>query len=258
MMKKPKYQSITMNKVWKAKTLIVCHSIAIMLIFSWLCPITRQYWDTLDLWFFRLCNNSLAYNDTWKMFWAYANIPAIADILMAIIIIGICLWYVFHRHDNRKIRFNHFVFLSIVIILAVIVSKQILQLLPSIDRHSPSVILSDTISLSKLLPQWHVRDISYDCFPGDHALTVIMWTMLLTFFGRWHYAIVAAICAIIFMLPRLFSGAHWLTDDIVGSASIALVIFSWTTASPIYSWIMALSQKITDLLYKIFSRVISC
>ena len=53
------------------------------------------------------------------------------------------------------------------------------------------------------------------------------------YLGPRRSAIVASILAVIFMMPRLISGAHWLTDDVIGGALPALLVVSWLLATPL-------------------------
>ncbi len=67
------------------------------------------------------------------------------------------------------------------------------------------------------------------------------------------YGLLAALFAIFFTLPRLMSGAHWLTDDLVGAVSLGTLILAWLFATPLHalalnkikSWVMR--ERITKI-----------
>ncbi len=81
-----------------------------------------------------------------------------------------------------------------------------------------------------------VKDYSRTSFPGDHAVIVLQWIGFLCFFGKLRFGIPATLIAGPFLLPRLIGGAHWFTDEFVGSGSIVLIFLAWATCTPIYPW----------------------
>ena len=47
-------------------------------------------------------------------------------------------------------------------------------------------------------------------------------------------AFLAAVAVIVlFSLPRIMSGAHWITDLLVGSMSLNLIVTSWVLLTPL-------------------------
>jgi membrane-associated phospholipid phosphatase len=48
--------------------------------------------------------------------------------------------------------------------------------------------------------------------------------------------IFALISSSFFIFPRLFSGAHWLSDVGAGSLPLALIVISWARYTPIYRY----------------------
>ena len=41
--------------------------------------------------------------------------------------------------------------------------------------------------------------------------------------------------AVVFSLPRLVGGGHWLTDDIVGGGFLSLTTLAWGLATPLHT-----------------------
>ena len=57
---------------------------------------------------------------------------------------------------------------------------------------------------------------------------------ILTIYLPRAYAVTAWVLAAAFMFPRLVSGAHWFTDDFVGSVAIAGFVLSFALATPLH------------------------
>ena len=102
--------------------------------------------------------------------------------------------------------------------------------------NSPSLELTSFTSLDALYPQLSAKVSSGSSFPGDHAsvLIIIASYCLLHVINRWSLLVLGL--AIVFMLPRLFSGAHWLTDQLVGGTLIAFFTIAWGRFTPYLAW----------------------
>ena len=58
------------------------------------------------------------------------------------------------------------------------------------------------------------------------------------------------------MLPRLFSGAHWATDIIIGSGTMALLSMSLLFATPLYAIATRALDRLMLMLFKPLLRVL--
>ena len=118
------------------------------------------------------------------------------------------------------------------------------------ERLSPSLVLEPVFRLSEVVTSVKVKDVSGNSFPGDHGTAVSLFTVFIWVFSGWRRGLAALALAIFAVLPRLMGGAHWITDLLVGSASIALVTTGLTFGTPIAKWCLAL---LTLALRKILS-----
>ncbi len=200
---------------------------------SWLIPETRQLWDSLDTAIFFALNGTLASGTVWQGFWAFTNWRPFDTIAASVILIIGFSWIYSLRRDKRLDALSGLAML-LVIILATRFSAAFILYLTDYQRYSPSITLTPSYRLSELVTWIHAKDYHKDCFPGDHGYVVM--TCIVFFFlqagKRWGY--IALACLSPFMLPRLFGGAHWATDVIIGSGTMVLVSLPLLFATPLY------------------------
>ncbi len=101
-------------------------------------------------------------------------------------------------------------------------------------RDSPSLVLKSTCLLSESVPWLKVKESSHWSFPSDHAFIILQWASFMFVFAGYRIGILALLTSTFFILPRLFSGAHWLSDVVVGSLPLALIVVSWARYTPVY------------------------
>lgn len=126
------------------------------------------------------------------------------------------------RSDRRRDGTELLVWALIGSLLG-LATKSMAGTLLDFDRLSPTLVHAGSQRLSVLVPWVDSKDASKGCFPSDHGLvmfclTLYGWQVLLPW-ARW----AAATAAVVFSLPRLFSGAHWLSDTLAGSLPLALI-----------------------------------
>ncbi|MDP6633850.1 MAG: phosphatase PAP2 family protein [Phycisphaerae bacterium] len=190
------------------------------------------FWDQLDLDVFYCFNGLLMEPGLWRDILAVAN-NRLFDLVPAVLMILIYSFFVFSgdRKERRK-RIVLGAFMSIYMF----VSVQAMSLLVfRFHRSSPTKAqgVSQSIRISKLY-DWKIKDASRVSFPGDHATVLMIFTGFMSFYGRKkRYIIPALAITIVFSLPRLFSGAHWLSDIMVGSASTALIFLPIAFYTPL-------------------------
>ncbi len=94
-------------------------------------------------------------------------------------------------------------------------------------RYSPSLVLAPSLRLSEVLHNPSIKDASQNCFPGGHAFALLYWALFSLYLSPRYIGILGMIFGLFLCLPRLFSGAHWMSDTVF-SALLALVCFVWT------------------------------
>jgi hypothetical protein len=200
---------------------------------SWLFPVTREGWDTLDEVIFFSFNGSIAHSTFWQSFWAIVNWRPF-DIIAAALILVIGFSWVYSLDLDRRLSALSGLGVLLFIILATRFSAAFLLYVTDYQRYSPSIILSPAYRLSELVTWIDAKDYHKDCFPGDHGYVVIACIVFFFIKAGKSWGAIALLLLSPFILPRLFSGAHWATDVIIGSGTMALISMPLLFATPLY------------------------
>jgi membrane-associated phospholipid phosphatase len=213
-------------------------ALAALLWASWVMPEGRTLWLNLDEQAFFLLNGWVAADPFAQQFWAIANFRGFDAIAGGSMIAVYGIWAY-----RTRIGISSFLSLGLWLAIVVVVGVQLSHLLIEWDRISPSLELSPSYRLSELVTWLPTKDSSHSSFPGDHTSVLLMLSAALTYFTGWRYGIICYGFAILFSLPRLVSGAHWLTDDIIGGGVTA---FSWVPLmlyTPLGKYVMMVIEK---------------
>ncbi len=216
---------------WFIKRLVALNLFAFLLLLSWLFEPTRGEWLALDEIFFRSLNNSLREGGSWwRLFWAATN-SRIFDFVFGSLML--LLFIVAGLRAGRQ-QWAHYLALITVASIA-IVSGAMLGHLLSIDRVSGTVQFADAYHLSEAVG-FKTKDFSYGTFPGDHGLVAIIVAGYALRYLSPRYYWPMQFLALFFVIPRLVGGAHWLSDELVGAAFVALIVLSWSFCTPLARW----------------------
>jgi len=200
--------------------------LALLLLFSWIFPLTGIYFDRLDHTTFTFLNSTLKQGEKWQLFWAVTNMR-IFDIMGGLLVFAMLIFHMYSDKNsvNSAPPREKFVFFIVFIMLSLIINKVIFSgILGLLDynRLSPSLALDGSIRLSEIITSFEFKDASKDCFPGDHAAVLICSTIYFFIYGNKKTGIISCFVLLPFILPRLVVGAHWVTDCIVGSTFILI------------------------------------
>ncbi|PWU06336.1 MAG: hypothetical protein C5B43_01905 [Verrucomicrobia bacterium] len=223
------------NKIsnW-SKAIIIAWIVITGLVISWLVPLTRLIWDYLDAITYLSLHSSFLQTEFSQKFWAVMN-SRIADNASHSIFILIFLYSIFKNNGELvKKKTCKVLFILLTTVLSVLASKGIQSELSkhfTIKRESPSLVLGRDVALSQVLPNLkNVKDASQRSFPGDHAMTLfLLYGFIFWSIKSIPLRLIGILAMLFFILPRLISGGHWLTDLIMGSLPIAVLAFTvWT------------------------------
>ncbi len=236
---------------WNVTGLLVCNVLAALLLGSWLFPHTRTLWDRLDLATFQLLNGSLDGPRWWQVAWAAAN-HRLFDLVPALLTLAVFCAFVLagdRRHMARRAA------AGLAVALFILFARKVVGLdIFLVRRESPTRVVEGAIRLSRIVPWISAKDSSTRCFPGDHCLFLLMLASFFWCYGRIAWGLSYAAFTAVFSLPRLVSGAHWLTDDLVGSGFITLVSMSLLLATPLQGWLERLFTPVARRLLRRWER----
>lgn len=220
--------------LWRPRMLIGCNALALLLLASWYSSWGQAFWAPLDQWVFYTFNGSLAEGRIWQEFWAVVNTKRF-DYASALLILSLFGVHVLTGDRQQIIQRTAS---GLLIALAVVLTIQVAKNFLDYGRPGPSTTLQPSVLLSQIVTGFEFKDSSGNSFPGDHGIALIMFTSLLWFFAGRTYGLIMAAFAAFLMLPRMIVGAHWLTDNLVGSTYISLFALSWLLATPVHGYLV--------------------
>ena len=226
------------------KKLLIPSFIVLLIFISWMNPVTRLFWDWLDQKTFNFLNFWVQSNRFWQNFWAFTGhrmMDWIHDILMLLFFFFSIKW-AHHSPKKRKVAELIFSILFIALIIC-LVNGILFPEFIHMSRKSPTMVDKEAFRLSSVIEWTKVKDHSRKSFPGDHATTAVLFACLIFHLMGRKMGFVAILYAIFFCLPRLIAGAHWLTDNLIGSASIAIIATSLAFGTPFANACINLIEK---------------
>jgi membrane-associated phospholipid phosphatase len=248
-------KTVQMTGLWKGRAIFILHSIIALLLITWLLPTSRAIWDILDEATFIQLNKWIQNNPFWQTFWALAN-HRYTDWLFDIVILLFVGHYLSSAPKHLKARrLAEIIFcIGITALTIILINRGIFKYFVVYSRKSPSLTTPMATILSKVIPWISIKDSAKNSFPGDHATTAIFFIISMGILLDRKSKILAFLTGIFFILPRLIVGAHWLTDVVIGSLTIALFIISWTFYTPFFHIVVSKLEGIFRLWKKILKH----
>lgn len=239
---------------WKIKQLLYLHATILVLIFTLFSSHTRIFWETVDIAFFRAINSTLREHPYWQLFWAFAN-HKIADWVEDLCVLVFFAVYVLQAPYGKRIRRIAELLFSVIYIALIIycVNKTLFREHLEIPRLSPSLVVENSVHLSNEIPWLTIKDDSSKSFPGDHGTTALLFAASFSYFAGRRLGVYACSYAAFLCLPRLITGAHWLSDVLVGSGSITLFFLGWAFCTPVGQWCITSLERLLAQLIPYFS-----
>ncbi len=254
----PQALDLAQNR-WHWRGLTGCHLLALALCASWMWPSGRLLWDALDMHVFRLLNAPLATSTLWAHVWAAGNMR-LADIGAGCIMLGFIIkgnWI----FAGVQVRRALYAFLAVLVLLLLIRVGPFAELVKMLhwQRSGPSLVVAGAIRLSELFPAWdaawHIKDSSVRSFPGDHASVLLLWSMFLWPYAASRQRLLIGGLSVLFLLPRLISGAHWGSDILIGGVAVSLLAFGWGFCTPYAAKSADLLERLGAPLLKHLGRL---
>ncbi|RAU31755.1 phosphatase PAP2 family protein [Enterobacter sp. ECC-175] len=218
--------------------ILLLNALGLALFFSWYLPVNHGFWFSLDSGLFHFFNQELVKSRAFLWLVAITNNRAFDAI--SLLAMG-CLMLSFWLKADKSGR-RHIIIMGLVMLLTAVVVNQLAQHLMPVKRASPTLYFTDIYRVSELL---HIptKDASKDSFPGDHGMMLLIFSaFMLRYFGKKAF-VIALIIVVVFILPRVMIGAHWLTDIVVGSLTAVLIGLPWCLMTPLSDRLIAIFDR---------------
>ncbi len=218
---------------------ISSHIVLITALLLWFNPLTHDFFRYLDESFFLKLNASLVGEPFWQVFWGLLNDRRETKLnLLFAAILNIWAILVTKEKTLRHQRIKQILYFWICFQVGFMLQEGIFNKWLHIAKDSPSLVITPVVKLSQVLQNSNLKEGTQHSFPSGHAFSLIYWASFTLLCAPRHIGIMALFFAILLCLPRLFIGAHWLSDEVF-SILMALVWLSWTVHNPIYEKIMS-------------------
>ncbi len=192
-----------------------------------------RFWQDVDMWLFRLLNDSVKESFYLQTFWALANVK-ICDLFGAFFIVTFSI--------IARLSLIQILYYLIWFEIGIFSVKELISPLLFL-RDSPTLICENPFLLSQIIPWLKIKDSSHWSFPSDHAFIVLEWVGFMFFYKGARIGILALISSSFFIFPRLVGGAHWATDVLLGSLPLALLFVAVSCYTPLYTYFTSIFRK---------------
>jgi len=229
---------------WNFKKLLIPPAIVLILFLSWCVPFFRTYWNALDSFTFYSLNTWVQESSFWQNFWAFLGTRTMDWIHDGFMFLFFFFSIKKATQSLKARKIAEMICTIFVMALTIcLVNGIMFPEFIHVPRKSPTMVDKEAFRLSSVIEWTKVKDHSRKSFPGDHATTAVLFTCFIYHLMGWRLGIVATVYAILFCLPRLIVGAHWLTDILLGSSLIAISMSSLVMGTPIGNFLIQLFEK---------------
>ncbi len=245
-----------LQAVWNWKKLFWCHFAAVVLLITWNGGPVREIWDAADAALYYAMNGFAVSGEAVSRAIAFANTNQY-DKLATLVLVGVLASY---AALGRNARFDWRlagVFIVGLLMLVTVYGRRKIGIFEYQLRPTPSLVLEPFHDLSLMFPDLRVKTSASTSFPSNHGnacmiFLLLFWTLARKYWGLFTLAILP-----FFMLPRMFAGAHWLSDLAVGSLSYSLVIFAWVVYTPFLERAITFVHKPFALAFALLKKLVA-
>ena len=213
-------------------------------------------WKQLDYAVFLTLNGTMKDSPVMQTLWGITNYRAF-DLIPALWMLSIYLIYYF-RCKTREQRIGLIQY-GFFMLFALLVAMLASRLVVDFYRFSPTLVddLRPQAFLLSQIPDFFldiekIKDTTNKSFPGDHASVLLLLGFFMIFRLPWAYAGAVLLGMIIFSIPRLAGGGHWLSDIVAGGLALSLVFVPVFLYPPVREFIIA---KFYSLARKMYYRL---
>lgn len=110
-------------------------------------------------------------------------------------------------------------------------------------RDSPSYYMDeDLVNLDDMYPDREVKVYARTSLPSNHGNVFFVLFLICLYRWRWK-ALWLGVLAVILSTPRMLTGAHWITDTLLGSLLLSWMMTAIFAATPIFDYYLQFEEK---------------
>jgi membrane-associated phospholipid phosphatase len=204
---------------------------------------------------FLALNGTMKNNPVMQVIWGIGNHRAFDLFAAAWMVLLFIIYFILNpRNEKRVVLVKFGLYMTVTLLLVSLISELAIHF----QRLSPSAtegLRERAVMLPDLndLITWKVKVSSNNSFPGDHAMVLMFIGSYIIWRLRSWYGWAAAFGMIVFALPRLAGGGHWLSDILVGSLFFYLCFFPLFMLRPLRERTLVLLEKPAAQIYRMLS-----
>jgi membrane-associated phospholipid phosphatase len=201
------------------------------------------YFKPIDEALFRLMNNSLSDNP-WGYFWMLMN-HGKEKALNVLMLLGVHLYAIYTLPKNQRAQAGIWVLCFwLTMQMVFTINQSLISVLTTTKRHSPSLVMEGSNLLSVIFDNHAIKDASKNSFPGGHSFAAFYWLLFtLNFVRTTNLKVLSVFIALLLLVARLFSGAHWMSD-VVFSIISAYFAASLVYTTGLFKWLYCLTARL--------------
>ena len=216
--------------------------LGVLLFFSWFHADANSFWPVVDKNVFFTFNHLLGENEAFRYLVAFTNLRFF-DVFG---FLAMALVFLFHFIKQDKEHRRWLICMGVTMLLTAVIAKQF-NMTFDFDRPSPTLhftALGDEVLYVSKLTGWDAKDWSKSCFPGDHGMCLIIFCVYMLRYFDLKSFLAGFVITVLFSMPRVMSGAHWVSDIAVGAVAVNLIVLSWMLLTPVSDFIISKLMKL--------------
>ena len=216
--------------------------LGVLLFFSWFHADANSFWPVVDKNVFFTFNHLLGENEAFRYLVAFTNLRFF-DVFG---FLAMALVFLFHFIKQDKDPRRWMICMGVTMLLTAVFAKQF-NMTFDFDRPSPTLhftALGDDVLYVSKLTGWDAKDWSKSCFPGDHGMCLIIFCVYMLRYFDLKSFLAGFVITVLFSMPRVMSGAHWVSDIAVGAVAVNLIVLSWMLLTPLSDFIISTLMKL--------------
>lgn len=210
------------------RRILLFNALGIALLASWALP-SFTLWGYLDdgvFWFF---NHTISdHNPRWNVVLAALNNRKYDMVIM----FAMLATMIAASYRDKQGGFRRWFGIGITMLITAGLINELVRNVITYSHPSPTRFFDDADLLSQFV-HFTTKDQAGNSFPGDHGIMAMIFAAFMLTFGDRFTRIVSLILVACAVIPRIMVGAHWLSDILVGSLSIALLLLPWVLCTPV-------------------------